>query len=86
MKDPFAIAEQYLDQEPFSPPIRAVELCPTVLDANIWVVADSSFEPGDELGLFYAEELPILREKRPAQLKEIHKVKLVFGPGSIVRQ
>jgi hypothetical protein len=57
-----------------------------VLGSDIWLALDDDFDPKDGLAVFYAHELPFLREKTPDQLREIHKVKLAFGPGSRARQ
>jgi hypothetical protein len=68
--------------------IVAVEICSTVLQAHIWLAFKDDFKPddGEPLAVFYADEISILAQKTPAQLREIHKVKLAFGPGSRVRQ
>jgi len=39
-----------------------------------------------KIPVFYARELPLLKGKTPEQLREIHKLKLAFGPGSSVKQ
>jgi hypothetical protein len=66
--------------------IIAVEICSTALEAHIWLAFDDSFDPQDGQAVFYVDELEFLKTKTPEQLKEIHKVKLAFGPGSMVRQ
>jgi len=69
-------------------PIVAVKIASTVLGADIWLVFKDDFKPddGEHLAVFYAHELRFLKEKTPEQLREIHKVKLAFGPGSRMRQ
>src|SRR5215468_7125749 len=57
-----------------------------VLGCDIWLALDDDFDPRDRLAVFYAHEIPLLAEKTPQQLREIHKIKLGFGPGSRVRQ
>ena len=52
----------------------------------VWFALDDGFQSEDEIPVFYAHELPFLKGKTPEQLREIHKVKLAFGPGSIVKQ
>jgi hypothetical protein len=100
--DPFEIAEKYQKRpkpdENLSPSPRvgvvdltegriiAVEICSNVLQAHIWLAFDDSFNPGDGQAVFYADELPFLATKDAETLREIHKVKLAFGPGSRVRQ
>jgi hypothetical protein len=68
--------------------IVAVKIASTVLDCDIWLAFRDDFKPdeGEPLAIFYGDELPLLRHKSPKQLREIHKVKLAFGPGSRVRQ
>ena len=66
--------------------IIAIEISSEVLGADIWLAFDDDFDPQDGQAVFYYHELPFLKEKTPEQLREIHKVKLAFGPGSRVRQ
>ena len=66
--------------------ILAVEICSEVLRAHIWLAFDESFDPKDDQAVFYTHELPFLKDKSPEQLREIHKVKLAFGPGSWLRR
>ncbi len=66
--------------------IVAVNLCSEVLQALIWVVFDEDFKPGEDRAVFYGHELSLLKGKTPEQLREIHYVKLAFGPGSTVRK
>jgi hypothetical protein len=96
LKDPFLIAERYLqeDAEESSPAprawiveqirdgdrLRAFKVCSAPLEAHLWVVLDPTFEPGDGLAVYHPEELPALRWKAMEELRAIHKVKLAF-PG-----
>jgi hypothetical protein len=66
--------------------IIAVLIASEVLGCDIWFALDDSFNPGDALAIFYADELPFLATKDADTLREIHKTKLAFGPGSRVRQ
>lgn len=68
--------------------IIAVKICSHVLDACIWLAFDDGFKPDEyePLAIFYADEIPLLKDKTPDQLREIHKVKLTFGPRAMVRQ
>jgi len=94
MNNPFATAKKYL--EPTADicatpdftegPIIAVEICSNVLEAHIWLAFDEDFDPGDRQAVFYADELEFLKTKDAQTLREIHKVKIAFGPGSRVRQ
>ncbi|HEY6368059.1 MAG TPA: hypothetical protein VI585_25040 [Candidatus Binatia bacterium] len=62
--------------------IIAVEICSEVLQAHVWLAFDDNFNPGDGEAVFYADELPMLKDKTAAELRAIHKAKSVFGPGS----
>jgi hypothetical protein len=66
--------------------IVAVEICSTVLQAHIWLAFEADFRAPDEQPVYYGDELEFLKTKTPEQLREIHKVKVAFGPGSRVRQ
>jgi hypothetical protein len=66
--------------------IVAVEICSNVLEAHIWLAFDDHFKTNDGQAVFYADELPFLATKDVGTLREIHKVKLAFGPASRVRQ
>jgi hypothetical protein len=85
MNDPFAIAERYLQEEPCNPApgrLLAVEICSSILQDHLWLVLDRTFDPPGGQAVYYAEELAILANKTPEQLREIHKLKLAFGPGT----
>src|SRR5215467_4761627 len=56
--------------------IVAVEICSEVLQAHIWLAFDKSFDPKDKQAVFYADEIPLLKNKAAEQLREIHKVNL----------
>jgi hypothetical protein len=66
--------------------IIAALICSKILEAHIWVSLKDDFAPKDGRAVFYAAELETLKGKTVAELREIHKVKLAFGPGSQVRQ
>ena len=65
--------------------IQAVKICSNVLNDDIWLILDRSFIPHDGLACYYPEEIPLLKTKTPEDIREIHKVKLVF-PGCRVIQ
>jgi len=65
--------------------LRAVLICSALLEAHLWMILDRSFQPKDNLAVYYAEEIPLLKNKTPEDIREIHKVKLVF-PGCRVIQ
>ena len=66
--------------------IVAVLIVSEVLGAEIWFSLDDSFNPGDGLAVFYADELEFLKSKDAQTLRKIHETKLAFGPGSRGRQ
>ena len=65
--------------------LKAVKICSALLEDHLWLILDRSFEPRDGLAIYYPEELPLLKDKTPDDLREIHKVKLAF-PGSRIVQ
>ena len=65
--------------------IQAVKIYSRILGDEIWLILDRSFTPSDGLACYYAEEIPLLRDKTPEELREIHKAKLAF-PGCRVIQ
>ena len=65
--------------------LRAVMICSTLLEAHLWMILDRSFEPKDNLAVYYAEEIPLLKGKSLKDLKLIHETKLIF-PGCRVVQ
>jgi len=65
--------------------LKAVKICSELLEDRFWLVIDRSYQPTDGLAIYYPEELAELATKTPEQLREIHKVKLVF-PGCRVIQ
>jgi hypothetical protein len=89
----FDVARKYLDSGVIekTPDISegriiAVDICSNVLEAHIWLAFDDHFKANDGQAVFYADELPFLATKDVGTLREIHKVKLAFGPASRVRQ
>ncbi|MEE8114507.1 MAG: hypothetical protein V3T23_09130 [Nitrososphaerales archaeon] len=65
--------------------LRAVLICSAFLEDHLWMVWDRSFQPKDNLAVYYAEEIPLLKGKSLEDLQEIHRVKLIF-PGCRVIQ
>jgi len=65
--------------------LQAIKICSAFLEDHLWFVMDRSFKPMDGLAIYYAEELLELKTKTPEQLREIHKIKLIF-PGCRVIQ
>src|SRR5262245_42429850 len=68
--------------------IVAVKIASTVLDSDIWLAFRNDFKPdeGESLAIFFTDEMPLLKNKTPEQLRQIHKVKVAFRSGSRVRQ
>jgi len=65
--------------------LRAVMICSALLEAHLWMILDRSFEPKDNLAVYYTEEISLLKGKSLEDLREIHKYKLAF-PGCRVIQ
>lgn len=65
--------------------LRAVLVCSALLEDHLWVIWDRSFQPKDNLAIYYGEEILSLKDKSLEDLREIHKVKLIF-PGCRVIQ
>lgn len=95
MRNPYSLAQKYLDNPipqtqalevvEANQTIQAVKITSTVLGDDIWLILDRSFIPHDGLACYYPEEIPLLKTKTPEDIREIHKVKLVF-PGCRVIQ
>lgn len=92
---PFAVADKYLDPaaaqitaDLTDGDVVAVLIDSTVLGAPIWFALRDYWQPdeGDSTPVFYASELPMLRDKTPEQLRSIFNVKAAFETGSRVRQ
>ena len=64
--------------------LSAVKVCSHVLDACIWLALDESFRTEDRLAVFYASEIPLLREKSEETLRKIHGARLVFNGGKVI--
>lgn len=65
--------------------LRAVLICSALLEAHLWVIWDRSFEPKDNLAVYFGEEMPLLKGKSMEDLKLIQETKLIF-PGARVVQ
>ena len=65
--------------------IQGYKIESKVLSDDIWLILDRAFIPTDGLARYYPEEIPLLGNKTPEELREIHKVKLAF-PGTRVRR
>jgi len=65
--------------------LKAVQICSAILEAHLWMIWDRTFQPKDNLAIYYAEEILLLRDKTPEDLRQIHKAKLAF-PGARILQ
>ncbi len=65
--------------------LRAVLICSALLEAHLWMILDRSFEPKDNLAVYFREEIPLLKGQSLEDLKLIHETKLIF-PGARVIQ
>ncbi len=65
--------------------LRSVLICSAMLEDHLWLILDRSYEPKDNLAVYYAEEIPLLRDKTTEELKAIHAAKVRF-PGCRILQ
>ncbi len=56
--------------------LRGVLICSAPLEDHLWLILDRSFEPNDELAVYYPEELPALKTKSLEDQRTIHMTKL----------
>ncbi len=66
--------------------LRAVMICSALLEVHLWMILDRSFEPKDNLAVYYAEEIPLLRGKSLEDLKLIHETKLIFRGCRVIQE
>ena len=66
--------------------IQGVKIASSVLADDIWLILDRAFIPHDGLACYYAEEIPLLRDKTPEELNEIHKAKLAFPACRVIQE
>jgi len=66
--------------------LLAVKICSAVLEAHLWVVWDRSYQPMDNLAIFFGEEMPLLKGKSLEDLKLIHRTKLIFPGAKVIQE
>ena len=66
--------------------VIAILIDSTVLGAPVWFAFSRAFEPGDEVPVFYADELEFLKNKPAATLRKIYETKRTFGQRTRVTQ
>lgn len=66
--------------------IQAVKIYSRILEDEIWLILDRSFVPHDGLAIYYAGEIPLLRDKTPEELREIHRAKLAFPGCGVIQE
>jgi hypothetical protein len=66
--------------------LKAVKICSAVLQDHLWVVVDRSYQPTEDLAIYYPEELSELGSKTPEQLREIHRIKLTFSGCRVIQE
>jgi hypothetical protein len=80
------------DQRPISDPavladdnVVAVLIDSSIVGAPIWFAFADQWKPSeaDSIPIFYASELPALRQKTPEQLRSIFNVKHAFYGGRV---
>ena len=65
--------------------IQGVRIASSILNDEFWLILDRSFIPTDGLACYYAEEIPLLKDKTAQELRQIHKVKLAFPEARVTR-
>ena len=65
--------------------LRAVLVCSDLLEDHLWLILDRTFAPMDSLAQYYPEELPLLKDKTPQELRQTHMVKLEFRGSRVVQ-
>ena len=65
--------------------IQAVKVCSHVLGDEVWLILDHSFTPQDGLAAYYAEEIPLLRNRTQEELREIHNYKLAYPAARLIQ-
>ena len=66
--------------------LRAVLICSALLEDHLWMILDRSFEPKDNLAIYYENEIPLLKGKSLEDLKLIHQTKLIFPGARVVQE
>src|ERR1041385_6844760 len=66
--------------------LKAVEVRSSVLEDHLWLAFDHDFRPADALAVYYADELPALKNFSLEQLRQIHAVKLAFPLCRIIQE
>ena len=66
--------------------LRAILICSATIEAHLWVIWDRTFEPKDDLAIYYAEEIPLLKGKSLEDLKLIHETKLIFRGCRVIQE
>ena len=65
---------------------QAKKVYSRLLRQELWLILDSSFEPPNGLARYFPEEIPLLWDKTPRELKNIQTVKSVFHGASVVQE
>ncbi len=65
--------------------LRGVLICSAPLEDHLWLILDRSFEPNDELAVYYPEELPALKTKSLEDLRAIHMTKLELRSRGLIK-
>ncbi len=66
--------------------LQAKKVYSHILGAELWLIFDRAFEPQDNLGLYYLEEIILLWDKTPKELRKIHEVNLAFPGGRVIHE
>ncbi len=65
--------------------LQAVKVYSSILDDDLWLIIDPSFEPNDGLACYCPDEIPRLKNRTSEELEAIHTTKLVFHGCHIIQ-
>ena len=66
--------------------ILGVKIYSQILEDEIWLILDRSFIPHDGLASYYPEEIPLLKNKSPEDLRQIHRAKIEFPGARLIQE
>ncbi len=52
----------------------------------MWVIWDRTFQPKDNLAVYFREEMPLLKGKSMEDLKLIQESKLIFAGARVIQE
>ncbi len=65
--------------------LQAVKVYSSILDDDLWLIIDPSFEPNDGLACYCPDEISRLKNRTSEELEAIHTAKLIFHGCQIIQ-